>query len=100
MATDIETQQKGVVGIAWVGGDNDDDGNDKPTPEKSLYERVVVRSGRGVEEGIPVRVVALHMCFPDAAFWRLIRAFYVCIVPQEYLPRIKFHFGRSYRYSF
>ena len=87
-----------MIGVAWGGSDEEfDSGKDTKLPGTSGHsKRIVVPSGRSMDECYPIRVVAIHFCYPDTAFYRLIRAFYVLVMPVAYLPRVIFHCGKSH----
>jgi len=86
---DVETQRNGMVAIAW--GGTDQDLKELKMPAKS--ERIMHSSGRSFDSGMPIRVVAIHVCNADSAFYRLVRSFYVLVMPYSFLARIIFHHG-------
>ncbi len=57
-------------------------------------ERVLLKSGRTVDEGAPVRAVAVHMCCPDTPFYRVAKSFYIFFFSWNSLSRLIFHLGK------
>lgn len=96
LTEDIETQRKGFIFLAWGGSDdqgNSDTGSYKIPGSPGYHKRVIVQSGRALEDALPMRLVAFHLCFPRTPFFRLVKAFYAFIAPVKYLSRYIFHFG-------
>lgn len=96
LTQDIETQRNGAVAIAWGGPDdlnpNEHAKGSAELPGSSGYKRVVIPSGRGMDQGIPVRFVAFHLCYrQDIPVY--VKAFYVFVLDEKTVPRIIFHQG-------
>ena len=106
---DDETQQKGIVSIVY-GPRNEDDtitnytNKDKKKKELSLrqkmhdipkQQRITSPNGRGMMSGLPIRVVALHFCYPDTVLCRLFKAVHLYILGEDLRARTIWHQGTT-----
>lgn len=90
LSEDVETQRKGVVGIAWSGSESLFGIRIPGTPGN---KRILNPNGRGMEGGTPVRFVAFHFCYPDTPVFRIVRTFYVLVTAEEGRARMTSHHG-------
>lgn len=93
---DVETQQKGVVIIAWP--TNESEGDDALSWEATIRPGFNARLRtlqKKLEKAMPVRVVCLHTYFPDTPFFRAMSTlYYVGMSPRERIL-YKAHFGED-----
>jgi hypothetical protein len=77
------TQRNGAILIIWDGR------KDLPLPRPSEQQLI-----RRVFAAIPVRICAIHFCFPDTIFFRMARAIFTLAVGKaELRNRLRFHVG-------
>jgi len=82
-----------MVGIAWSGPDIGTDGRLR-VPGTPGNKRIFSPNGRDMHDAVPVRCVAVHACYPDTPFFRIVRAFYVFVFPSDSRARMVFHCGK------
>ena len=100
---DVETQQKGVVIIAWP---TDEGGKDEKTNkefswENDIREKLDMRSRvyqQKLEKGMPLRVTSQQAYFPDTPFFRAVSVIYYMGMDSQSRSMYKAHYGR-YKYS-
>jgi hypothetical protein len=84
-SNDVATQQKGAVLICWDGRKN----MPLPRPREQLLVRRLFSA-------IPLRICAIHFCFPDSPFYRMARAIFTLTVgATEHRNRLRFHIGEE-----
>jgi hypothetical protein len=79
---DVESQRKGLVFVVW------------PGPQLSMPSAPGPRDHvefQRVFESSPMRIVALHICFPDTPIYRLIRSVFAVGLGAQLRQRLKFH---------
>ena len=93
ISEDVETQRKGLVVLAWITHEGEED--------KSLWEQVI-RPGMGKDlraykkkemDAIPVRVASLQQYYKDTPFFRALSALYVFGLNSYHRSIYKVHFG-------
>ena len=86
---DVESQQKGVVFLVWPGNS----ASFKTIPnqtDRSLHMKC--------NNAAPLRIAAVHFCFPNALFYHMLRSIYAMTLNQSYRLRLKFHVGKFLLY--
>ena len=82
---DVESQRKGLIFAVWPCGVVMPS---HPGPrDHTEFQRVF--------ESIPMRIVALHICFPETPIYRIIRSVFAVGLGTELRSRLKFHSGKS-----
>ncbi len=95
---DVETQQKGVVIIAWP---TDEGGKDEKTNkdfswENDIRPKLDMRSRvyhQKIQEGIPLRVTSEQAYFPNTPFFRAVSVIYYMGMNSQSRSIYKAHFG-------
>jgi len=81
---DIESQQKGVVFLVWPG-------------TSSSVLNLPCRNDRILHmkcnQAAPIRIAAVHFCFPNETFFHLLRSMMAMTLAINYRYRLKFHVG-------
>lgn len=87
LSEDVPTQKKGTVLLAWVPASVRDhlEGQEKSAESAKL-----------VCECLPLRISAVHVCLPDTAAARTIRAILLTVMGKALRKVVKIHSGTSY----
>ena len=90
-----ESQRRGIVVIGWSGSSPllGIEGSTPRVPGTPGNKPVILPSGRNVADGMPVRLISVHFCFPNTPIFRIIRAFYVIAIGEQWRSRCVFHHG-------
>jgi len=91
---EVETQQKGIVIVAFPTNEGDDD--DDQSWEKSIRHKLTTthrRFQKLVNNGQPIRVCSQHSYFKDTPFWRTLAAMYYIGMDHRSRTIYKVHFG-------
>ena len=83
---DLESQRKGVVFLVWPGNF----ANVRKIPnqrDRALHTKC--------NDAAPIRVAAVHFCFPNEPFFHLLRSIMAMTMSLTYRLRLKFHVGES-----
>jgi len=123
ISEDIESQQKGVVIVAWPsdviinnsnnnggGGHNNSEEDNKSTSdgsvvgveEKSTWERSLRPSIVNLEgvytqkglNGLPMRIAALHFCFENKPIYKIVNSLFYFAMDSNLKARYKVHVGK------
>mmetsp|Transcript_27936 Transcript_27936/g.75956 ORF Transcript_27936/g.75956 Transcript_27936/m.75956 type:complete len:329 (+) Transcript_27936:479-1465(+) len=86
VSNDLESQRKGMVLLAMPEGDF----SETPLPLFKDSRRLLSITFAST----PIRIAAIHICFPDTLYFRLIRSFLVLSVPFRN-HRLKAHTGTT-----
>lgn len=81
---DLESQRKGVVFLVWPGNF----ANVRKIPnqrDRALHTKC--------NDAAPIRVAAVHFCFPNEPFFHLLRSIMAMTMSLTYRLRLKFHVG-------
>lgn len=85
-AEDVESQQKGVVFLVWPG----------PTEgARSIPNQIDRALHMKCNEASPIRLAAVHFCYPNTPFFQLLRSIMTMTLNMTYRLRLKFHVGES-----
>jgi hypothetical protein len=116
---DIETQQKGIVVIAWpsdedsnnsttksstssIGRDNNNNSNNSNTNNTSLWEtylrpKIKKRNTEIFKQNfnvaLPVRVTSIHFCSKNQPIYKVLSSLYYFSLNSHHKSRYKTHFG-------
>jgi hypothetical protein len=89
-SNDVETQQKGVVFLVW------------PTINKegtTISQMIPNQTDRKLHikcnEAAPIRICAVHFCFPNTPVFHLLRSVMTMTLGVSYRNRLKFHVGEG-----
>ena len=116
VSEDIETQQKGIVIIAWPSGEEvpcapdkeserdniECDANANESQGEDIWERYIRPSlskrdiwfqKRGFES-TPLRIASIHFCAKDTSLYHIISSFYYFGLNQDHKKRYKAQFGK------
>lgn len=85
-AEDVESQQKGVVFLVWP-GNNSHVKNIPSQKDRALHMKC--------NAAAPIRITAVHFCFPNEPFFHLLRSIMAMTLGLTYRLRLKFHVGKS-----
>ena len=92
LSDDIESQQKGIVLLSWIGS------NKIAAPASATWwENTRLFSKLNI--GAPIRVCSVHFCMPDNHIFYLIRSMQAITFFSNDKSRIKFHVGTTIRSS-
>jgi len=94
---DIETQQKGIVIMAWPSDEKDEETGDLKW-EKSIRPQLNQRVRylqKKLSNAMPVRVTSYMAYFADTPFWRALSALYYIGMDPKSRNLYKVHFGES-----
>eukprot|EP00535_Pseudo-nitzschia_heimii_P003210 CAMPEP_0197176676 /NCGR_PEP_ID=MMETSP1423-20130617/2519_1 /TAXON_ID=476441 /ORGANISM="Pseudo-nitzschia heimii, Strain UNC1101" /LENGTH=501 /DNA_ID=CAMNT_0042626077 /DNA_START=326 /DNA_END=1831 /DNA_ORIENTATION=- len=86
VSEDVESQQKGVVFLVWPGSNP----SFKSIPnqkDRTLHMKC--------NTAAPIRIAAVHFCFPNETFYHLLRSIYAMTLSLSYRLRLKFHVGEN-----
>lgn len=90
LSGDLESQKKGFIAIfCWPSKDTLARSFPRPGDEEFAY-------GRKLIEGVPWRMCAMHMCFPDTPVFQLMRSG-MFLIMGERRARIRLHLGKRGR---
>jgi len=91
-SNDVESQRKGMVNVLWPEGDFSEIQMPLHNDSRNLLKKVIAAA--------PLRLVAVHICFPDTLYFNLLRSFLILTFSSQ-RSRMKFHVGTSIerRYS-
>jgi len=81
---DLESQQKGVVFIVWPGSSSSAR-NIPSQSDRELHKKC--------NAAAPIRVAAVHFCYPDEPFFHILRSVMAMTMSITYRLRLKFHVG-------
>ena len=84
-AEDVESQQKGVVFLVWPGGSQSIK-NIPSQKDRTLHMKC--------NDAAPIRIAAVHFCFPNEPFYHFLRSIMTMTLGQSYRLRLKFHVGK------
>merc|ERR1711933_494190 len=96
---DVETQQKGIVIIAWPTNEDGEDGGEDDIMsswEKNItpkFNKRLRTLQKQMAISMPVRMVSQQAFFPDTTFFRTMSALYYVGMNSYERPRYKAHFG-------
>jgi hypothetical protein len=83
-AEDVESQQKGVVFLVWP-GNTSSMRNIPSQKDRTLHVKC--------NDAAPIRIAAVHFCFPNEPFFHLLRSVMAMTLGINYRLRLKFHVG-------
>ena len=81
---DVESQQKGVVFFVWPGPTAGMRNMPNQT-DRALHHKC--------NDAAPIRIAAVHFCFPNEPFYHLLRSIMTMTLGIAYRLRLKFHVG-------
>jgi len=83
---DVESQQKGVVFLVWPG--NTTMARNIPNQrDRALHMKC--------NNAAPIRIAAVHFCYPNASFFHLLRSIMAMTMSVSYRLRLRFHVGEG-----
>jgi len=85
-AEDVESQQKGVVFLVWP-GPTEGVRNIPNQTDRTLHMKC--------NEASPIRLAAVHFCYPNTPFFQLLRSIMAMTLSMTYRLRLKFHVGEG-----